>query len=62
MSEGQLVMILVVEHIEEIPVEWMDVLYFWEIIKDVNQFLIDGVLAKLNLKSSRLLPFSCKMI
>lgn len=36
MSQGQFVMVLIVEDIEEIAVEGVDVLYFGEVIEDVE--------------------------
>lgn len=42
-------MILIVEHVEEVPIEGMDVLNLREIIKDVDQLLIDNLLAKFDL-------------
>ena len=42
-------MILIVEHVKEVPIEGMDVLNLREIIKDVDQLLIDNLLAKLDL-------------
>jgi hypothetical protein len=46
-------MILVIEHIEKIPVERMDVLYFGEIIEDVDETLADGLMAKFDLSGGR---------
>lgn len=36
MSQGQLEMVLIIQNIEQVSIERMDVLYFWEIIKDVQ--------------------------
>ena len=40
MTEGQLVMVLVVEDIEEVAVEGMDVFDFGEVLEHVGDFFI----------------------
>ncbi len=49
MSEGEFVMVLIVEDVEKVAVEGVDVFHLREILEDVQQFLVDGVLAKLDL-------------
>jgi hypothetical protein len=48
-TQGQLVMVLIIEDIEEIAVEGMDVFHLGEVIEDVGQSLRDAVLAELDL-------------
>jgi len=42
-------MVFIVKDIEKISIEGVNVLNFREIVKDVNQSLVDRVLAKFNL-------------
>ena len=53
MSKSQFVVVFVVEDIEEVAVEGVDVLYFGEVVQDVGQFLVDGVLAEFDLGGGR---------
>lgn len=53
MAECQFVVVFVVEDIEEVAVEGVDVLYFGEVVEDVGQFLVDGVLAEFDLGGGR---------
>ena len=52
-AECQFVVVFVVEDIEEVAVEGVDVLYFGEVVEDVGQFLVDGVLAEFDLGGGR---------
>lgn len=36
MPQSQLVMVLVVEHIEQIAIEWMDIVHFGEILQNID--------------------------
>lgn len=42
-------MVLVIENVEKVSVEGVNILNFWEILKNVYQLFIDGVLAEFNL-------------
>lgn len=49
MSQSQFVMVLVVEHVEQISVERVNILDFREMLQSITQFFGDGVLAELDL-------------
>lgn len=49
MAQSQFIMVLVVEHVEQISIEGMDILNFREMLQSIAQFLRDGVLAELDL-------------
>lgn len=49
MAEGQLVMVLIIEDIEEVAVERVDVLNFGEVFEDIIEFFVESLLAELDL-------------
>jgi hypothetical protein len=49
MSKGQFVMILVVKDIKQVAVERMDVLDFGEVLQNVGDLFVKGLLAELDL-------------
>lgn len=42
-------MVLIVEDVEEVSVEGVDVFDFGEVVEDVDESFVDGVLAELDL-------------
>lgn len=53
MTQCQLVVVLVIEDVEEVSVEGMNIFDFGEVVKDVDEAFIDGVLAELDLDEVR---------
>lgn len=49
MSEGQLVVILVIEHIEQVTIKWMNVFNLGEVFKNVSNLFVQCLLTELNL-------------
>ena len=47
MAQGELVMVLVVQDVKKISVEWVDVFNFGEIFENIVQLFIEGLLAEL---------------
>lgn len=48
MTEGQFVMVFVVEDIEEVAVKGVNVFDFGEVFEDVGDFFVEGLLAELD--------------
>lgn len=49
MSQCQFVVVLIVEDVEEVAVEGVDVFDFREVVQNVEEAFVDGVLAELDL-------------
>lgn len=47
MTQGKLVVVFVVEYVEQVSIEGMNIFNFREVLKCIDQFLRDGVLAEL---------------
>ena len=47
--KSQLVMVLVVEHVHQICVEWVNVVQFWEPVNNSTQFFLESLLHEFNL-------------
>ena len=48
-TKSQLVVILVVKHVDQVAVKWVDVIQLWKLLNDLSQFFIDSFLGKLHL-------------